>query len=182
MYPDLDFLAFFALPVPVREQVQNWLRSPPGLVVIKVVLGETAHVHDAEVRIDARPAVGRRFAPIIEAGPRESSGQERPRIVEFPPEIGQCRPWWVLQIVRPDVALFLVVEINPAGRDGAGRFRAHHGERRVVLVELVDAALVVVEPLYVLYAGGALPTPAIVHGLSDGAGIVVGFHHALHGG
>ena len=45
--PDRDLLALEARPVPVREQVQHGLGSPPRLEVEEAVLGEAAHIDDA---------------------------------------------------------------------------------------------------------------------------------------
>ena len=80
------------MPVPVRKQVQRRLFAPPCLVVIEVVLGETAHVHDAELRVDGRPSVGRRLATIVKAGPGEAADLPLLRAVEFPPLLGRLAP------------------------------------------------------------------------------------------
>src|ERR1017187_3408918 len=42
--PNQDFVAFPALEVPVREEMQCRLSAPPGLVVIERVFRKTAHV------------------------------------------------------------------------------------------------------------------------------------------
>src|SRR5208337_4362773 len=83
--PNLYLLAFPALPIPVGEQVQDRLGSPPSLVVIIVVLGEATGIHDAKVRVDARPFVRRRLATIIESGPGEAAGNKRALVVNPPP-------------------------------------------------------------------------------------------------
>src|SRR6516162_6120556 len=71
--PDADIPAYLVRPVPMRKQMQHRLVRPPGLVIIKEVFGETAHVHDAKVGIDARPAVRRRFTAIIETRPDKTA-------------------------------------------------------------------------------------------------------------
>ena len=76
----------------------------------------------------------------------------------------------MLQIVCPDVSFFLVVGINSARRHGAGGFRADHRKRGIILVEPIDAALVVIESLHVLHLGGAFSAPAVVHRLGDRRG------------
>ena len=86
--PDGDLLAFHAWPVPVRKQVQHRLRGPPGLVVVKRVLRETAGVDDSVLRTDVGPRVGRRFAAIVEACPHKASRQPRPCVAESPPSLG----------------------------------------------------------------------------------------------
>src|SRR5262245_13787137 len=102
MYPDGNRLALALLPIPVREQMQHWFGSPPGLVVIEVVFGEAAHVDDSELRVDGRPSVRCGFAAIVEAGPGEPARQPLPRSIEFPPFFGELRPGGVVQIVRAD--------------------------------------------------------------------------------
>ena len=52
MHPHADDLAFALLPVPMRKQMQDGLIAPPGFVIEVVVLGEAAHVQDAELRVD----------------------------------------------------------------------------------------------------------------------------------
>ena len=49
-------------------------------------------------------------------------------------------------------------------------------------MKLIDTAFVVIKSLNILDLGRASPAPAIIHGLGDQPGIVVGLHHALHGG
>ena len=70
-----DFLAFLARPVPVRQQVQHGVRRPPRLVIVKVVLRKTARVQNAEMRIDARPPIGRRLAAIIKTRPDKAAAK-----------------------------------------------------------------------------------------------------------
>src|SRR5579862_5340558 len=69
--PDLDRLAFFAFPVPMGNDVNLRPISPPGLVIVEVVLCKPAYIHDAEVRVDAGPAIRCRLALVVEASPNE---------------------------------------------------------------------------------------------------------------
>ena len=86
--PDVDLLSLAAAPVPVRKEVQDGVVAPPRLVVVEVVLREAADVQDAEVRVDARPFVGRRLAAVIEAGPDEAAGEPETDGVMAPPRLG----------------------------------------------------------------------------------------------
>src|ERR1035438_4790224 len=102
MDPDFHLLALLPRPVPVREEMQRGLRSPPCLVIVKVVLGETAHIHNAEMGVDARPPVGRRLAAVIESRPGESARQERARVVKLPPDFRSGCPGGLFRVVGLD--------------------------------------------------------------------------------
>src|ERR1019366_3519429 len=83
--PDVNFLAFFAAPIPVRKKMQHRVRAPPCLIIIIIIFGEAAGIHDPEVRADARPVVGSGLAAIVESRPRKSAGKKWPGVVIFPP-------------------------------------------------------------------------------------------------
>src|SRR5215831_18950066 len=125
MYPDGDLLSVPLLPIPMGEQMQHGLRSPPGFVVIEVVLRKAAHVDDAELRVDGGPSVGCGLAAIIESSPREATGEPFARGVELPPFFCELRPCGVVEIVGADPVAQFVGLIDAASRDGAGRFRAN---------------------------------------------------------
>ncbi len=91
-------------PVPVRQQMQNGVRRPPRLVIIKIVLRKTAHVEHAEMRIDARPAVRRRLATIIKTGPHETAAQPRTVGEKAPPCFRRLRPLGVVHVIGADIA------------------------------------------------------------------------------
>src|SRR5262249_47318131 len=63
-------------PGPVREQVHERLGREPRLVQIERIFGESAGVHDPEMRIHARPAVRRGLAAIVEPRPNEEPRDE----------------------------------------------------------------------------------------------------------
>src|SRR5207245_11535988 len=63
-----------------------------ALVVIKIVLGEAAGIHDAEMRVDTWPLVRRGFAAIIETGPGESAGHPRTLGINRPPIFSELGP------------------------------------------------------------------------------------------
>src|SRR5581483_4231095 len=102
--------------------MEHRLRAPPRLVIVKIVFSTSAPVHDSKMRIDAWPTVRSGLAAIVEAGPREAAGEKWPGVVELPPKLRQLRPWRMLQVIRADVALFLVVEIDSASGHGTGGF------------------------------------------------------------
>ena len=122
--PHVNVLAFLARPVPMRQQMQHRLVRPPRLVILKVVLGKTAGVEDAEMRIDARPVVRRRLAAIIKTRPDESAGEPRTHREEAPPAFGGVRPRRRVFVVGAHVAARLVVRVNAARAHGAGLFGA----------------------------------------------------------
>src|SRR6185436_19807679 len=99
VHPNLDGLAFAFFPIPVRKQMQDWVLSPPSLVIVEVVFGKTAHVHNAELRVDGRPAVRGWLPAVIESGPGKSASQPFPRCVESPPLFGEFRPRGVAHII-----------------------------------------------------------------------------------
>src|ERR1017187_9684448 len=97
--PDFDLPALLARPVPVREEMQHGLRSPPCLVIVKVVLGETAHIHNAEMGVDTRPSVGSGLAAVIESRPGKAARQERARVVKLPPDFGSGCPGGLFRVI-----------------------------------------------------------------------------------
>src|SRR5579871_5206821 len=117
--------------------MQHRLRSPPGFVVIEIVLWETAHIDDAELRIDRRPSVGRRLAAIIETGPGKSARKPFARGIELPPFFGGFGPWGKIQVIRAEPIPQLVRGIDSPRRDGAGSLRSHGRRLRMFLVPLV---------------------------------------------
>src|SRR5437867_9747054 len=72
--------------------MENGLVSPLCLVVIKIVLGEAAGIHDAEMRVDTWPLVRRGFAAIIETGPGKSAGHPRTLGINRPPIFSELGP------------------------------------------------------------------------------------------
>ena len=123
MHPDGDRFAFPLLPIPMWKEMQHGLRAPPCFVVIKVVLGEAAHVDDAELRVDRRPSVGRGLAAIVEAGPGKAARQPFPRAIKLPPLLGQFRPRRMNRIVGAHPVAQLVSLVDAACADGARGFR-----------------------------------------------------------
>ncbi len=106
--PDINRLAFFAGPVPVRQDMDNRLVAPDGLVIVIVVFGEAALVHDAEVGIDAGPAKGRRLAFVIKAGPDKAAGDKGPVGDGLPGIFRRLRPGRRIDIIGADIAFCLV--------------------------------------------------------------------------
>ena len=173
--PDVDLLAFLSGPVPVRKHVQRRASSPTRPVVVEVVLGEAAHVQDAEVRVDAGPAVGRGLAAVVEAGPGEAAGQEGPLVVEFPPDFGESGPGRAVDVVGADVApsrlsgLLLSLEASPpAYQPRVQTVLAvsvpNIGSLGKFLWKPVHLPLVVVEALHVHHRGDAGGAISAVHG------------------
>src|ERR1700722_16807219 len=97
--PHWNLLTFPAIPGPVRKQVEHRLLGPPRLVVEEVVLGKSARIHDAEVRVDRRPSIWSRLAAIIESCPRKSTSFPLARRVERPPLLGKLAPLCVVHVV-----------------------------------------------------------------------------------
>src|SRR6202044_356340 len=97
-----NLLALPAFPRPVRKQVQYRLLGPPRLVVEEVVLGKSAHIHDAEVRVDRWPTIWSRFAAIIESGPRKTARFPIARGVKRPPLFGELAPRGVVHVISTE--------------------------------------------------------------------------------
>src|ERR1017187_1321832 len=108
--------------------MQDGVRCPPRLVIIKIVLRETAYVEDAEMRIDARPAVRRRLTAIIKTGPDKAAGEPRAFGEITPPALRRVRPARRVHVVGADVAARLVVFVNAPRADGAARSEEHTSE------------------------------------------------------
>src|SRR6185436_8167210 len=112
------------LPVPMRKQMQHRFPSPPGLVVIVVVLGKAADVDDAELRADGGPAIGRRLTAIVETRPGKSAGEILTRGIKLPPLRGALGPGSLVEVVRADPVPDLIRDIDAASRERAGRLRS----------------------------------------------------------
>src|SRR5690348_2147321 len=96
------------------KNVKHRLFRPARLIIIEKIFREAAGVHDAEMRADARPAVGRGLTSIIEAGPDESAGDERASRVILEPIFRQRAPVGPVYVVGRDVAARLVVFVDAA--------------------------------------------------------------------
>jgi hypothetical protein len=70
----VDGLPFSTGEVPVRSELQVRLFVPPGLEVMKAVLGKAAGIEDPELRAYRRKTVRIRLAAIIESSPIEDAG------------------------------------------------------------------------------------------------------------
>src|SRR5437660_10474381 len=104
--------------------MENGLISPLCLVVIKIVLGEAAGIHDAEMRVDTWPLVRRGLAAIIEAGPGKSASHPRARGINRPPVFSELRPRRNVRVVGADITCLFVVLIHTTCAYGAGGFSA----------------------------------------------------------
>src|SRR5579863_8627238 len=135
MDPDRNLLSFHPGPVPMREEMKNRARRPPGLVVVESVLGESAGVDDSVLRTDIGPTIRRWFATIVESGPHKSAGEPISRIAEAPPAFGRSAAGVGVGIVGTDVAFGGIGDIDAARADRAHSFRAHDGLVGMRLVE-----------------------------------------------
>src|ERR1035437_3550994 len=115
----------------MRREVQHGVRRPPRLVVIKGVLRKSAGVENAEVRVDARPPIGRRLAAIIKTGPDERTGKPRPLGEETPPAFGSRRPTRPDDIVGGDITGRTVIGVDAARANDAGLLAAKIRLRRM---------------------------------------------------
>src|SRR5258708_1177295 len=120
MDPHVDRLSFAAGPIPVRQHMDYRFRTPPGLIVVVAILRKAALIHDAEVRIDAGPAVRRWLALIVEPGPDETTGDERSLPDRLPGALSRVTPGRSVVVVRRDIALHGVVDVFATSRYRAG--------------------------------------------------------------
>src|ERR1035438_8682746 len=92
VHPDRYLITFPALEVPMRKKMDHRLLAPPRFVVKECVLRKSAHIDNAKLRIDRGPAVGRRLAAIVEAGPGKAARLPLARPIERPPLFGGLAP------------------------------------------------------------------------------------------
>src|SRR5579885_2325664 len=160
--PDVDLLAFFSSPVPVRENVQCRNAFPPGLIIIIVVLWESARVHNSEVRTDARPVVWGRLPAIIESGPDKTACQKRALVIDFPPEFGCRAPARSVKIISADVTTLLIIFIDAPCSNRTGGFGTDHWLFRKLFVEAVQVFVVIIASLNI-NDGRRTHSPSSVH-------------------
>ena len=142
--PHVDLLA--RLPVPMRQEMQHGLRAPLRLIVVIVVLGKSARVHDPEVRADARPTIERRrLAAVVEPGPDESAGDVGSIRHVRPPGLRGRGPPWMIGVVRGYVALRIVAAIDAARADRTAGLAAENRQIGKPLVERFHLIGAVVE-------------------------------------
>src|ERR1017187_171417 len=126
--------------------MQRRLSPPPRFVVVEVVLRKSAHVHNAELRVDGRPSVGSRLAAVVEAGPGKSTRFPLMRAVELPPSLRSFPPTHdsIVGIHRvPDA----VGNVDAARADGTRGFRSKDRPLAILLMERFRPFTgVVVEP------------------------------------
>src|ERR1017187_4513418 len=114
--------------------MQRRLLSPPCFVVVEVVLRKSAHVHDAELRIDGRPSVGSRLASIVEASPGKSTRFPLMRTVELPPSLRSFPPTHD-SVVGIHSVPDAVGNVDAASADGARGFRSKDRTLGILFVE-----------------------------------------------
>src|SRR5438034_7975871 len=148
--------------------MENGLVSPLGLVVIKIVLGEAAGIHDAEMRVDTWPLVRRGFAAIIETGPGKSAGQPRTLGINGPPIFSELRPGRNVRVIGADKTCLFIVLIHTTCAYGASSFSADRRSPGKLTMKCVHGlSAVVIEARPVNDCGQAC-TPIFVHGFGDG--------------
>src|SRR5262249_46602124 len=129
--------------------MQYRLIAPPRLVVEVVIFRETAHVHDAELRVDRRPSIGRWLAAIVESSPCETACQPFARCVKLPPLFSQLGPGRMVEIVGTEPVAQLIGLINASRRNRTRCFRAYAWSPRMCLVPCINDPEVVIEAHYV---------------------------------
>src|ERR1700753_4269591 len=98
----------------MRKQVQYRLRRPPRLIVEERIFREATGVDNPVLRADIWPAIGGRLAAIVESRPYRSACQPLPRIAEAPPTFRRCAARGGVRIIRTNIALLEIRDVNPA--------------------------------------------------------------------
>ncbi len=136
----------------MRQEMDHRPVRPPALIEIINILGETAGVHNPEIRALRRPPVGRRFAEIIYSRPDEFAGDELPGIHLF---VGFFR---AQPPIRNGIVVGRTLEIRSGGQVFTGRgfvnAAASHGRtglagvhfpvRKLRMIPVVKVRMVVV--------------------------------------
>ena len=121
----------------MREDVQHGFERPIGLIIVEKVLGKTAGVHNAEVRVDGGPAVGSRLATIIKARPAEPARCPRPGRIIRPPCFRRLIAARLPDVVSQAITVDEVNGVNATRANRAGCFRTDDGFGRVTGVESI---------------------------------------------
>ena len=79
----------------------------------RLSFGKAARIHDAELRVDRGPAVGRRLAAIVETGPGKAAGQPLARSIERDPILGAVWPTGTFASYALTTLRSLSVEYSP---------------------------------------------------------------------
>src|SRR6185437_10306098 len=146
--PHGDQLSFLAFPVPMRCDVQHILAGPPALIVIIYGLGKAAHVHDPEVTVDIRPAIGRRLTAIVETRPDKTTHEPRPLRRDPPPVFRGRSPWRRHAVIIRDIGIYGVALEDATRGYGAGHFGTDDGLIGMVFSIGIQPGEIIVETPY----------------------------------
>ncbi|HZV34754.1 MAG TPA: hypothetical protein VFB72_09305 [Verrucomicrobiae bacterium] len=146
--PYVNFLTFFARPIPVREQMQNNFLAPAGLQIIENIFGKSAGVHDPVVGTDVRPVERGRLAAVIKSRPQKHSGNPWARRIIFYGFFGRMTAARFLDIVSRKRGVGILV--NAARVLRRAFLSADAWFLRMIFVKGIRVALVkIIETLHI---------------------------------
>ena len=175
---DVDLLSVLVMVVPVRSSLKDGFVEPLRLSDVEGGLRESAKVHAAEITAVRRELVveGGRFAVVVEPGPDEGAREEAAFQDGFPVLAVSGAPVRGKDIVGGRDVLFAVRDDLAARFESAGSFREQDRDVRILGMEFVDLAVLVVEPDDIQdIARAFLREEAAVHGREDGPRRIFGF-------
>src|SRR5579884_3138728 len=97
--------------------------------------------------VDIRPAVGRGFSLIVEAGPHKAAGDKGPGRDRLPSAFRRIAPARRVVVVRADIRLHGIVGIYPPIAELAAGFAAVDRHFWELLVERIVLRREIVDPL-----------------------------------
>src|SRR5258708_17892201 len=124
----------------MRGDMQPILIRPPGLVIIINILGESADIHHAKMRVDIRPLIGSRLSPVIESCPDKTADPPGSAGSQRPPLLRRIGPPLSGEIPVRKIAKDAVFYVDTPGGDGTSHLRSHNRLTGMIAMIAVHAS------------------------------------------